>query len=526
MTAGKCRMLAIACSLFAILIQPGNAQEQSSTNPYTLAVYWWPNFHCDAFHQSKKFQGWTEWEIVKHGTPRFPGHAQPKVPLWGYRDEADPKEGVRSIDALADAGVGAIIFDWYRFDDDINGGVMIERALREPDTVPIDFNGHRSSGIMAQTYVKLRKRLNLPPSTLYVYDFIQQLALVEDDALDLVGADVVEVGHDFYKHDNYWADWKLPDGTPYKIPAFCKPEKVGDDWVVRGDEGQVICIQKKGTLFFEQTCFPLLDNDDETFDRLPYYLNQIMWCRLGIPPAPAGLDEEGLAIRRCTARELRQSTDRAIYGTFGGNLIEIGEFAFRIDNFLYQLAANPRRIHRFLDKLTEFHLANMDKYLGAVGEYLDLIGFGDDLGMQQGPQISPTMYREFFKPRHTVLWNHAKQLCPHIKVSLHCCGGVYPLLRDMIEAGLDAINPVQFTCADMELSRLKREFGKDLTFWGGGCDTRHVLCHGTPDEVHRHVREQVRIMAPGGGYVFQQVHNILADVPAENVVAMFRAVRG
>ncbi len=398
-------------------------------------------------------------------------------------------------------------------------------AHQEPDVVPIDFNGHRSSGIMAQTYVKLRELLGLPPSELYVYDFIQQLALVEDDVLDALGADVVEVGHNYYQHADYWMDWNLPDGTPCKLPAFCQPEKVGDDWVVRGDEGQVICIQKKGMLFFEQTCFPLLDNDDSSFERLEYYLNQIMWCRLGIPPAPAGLDEESLEIRHQSAKQLRESTERAIYGTFGGNLIEIGEFAFRIDNFLYLLAANPKRIHTFLDRLTEFHLRNMDKYLGAVGEYLDVIGFGDDLGMQGGPQISTKMYREFFKPRHKVLWNHAKQLCPHIKVSLHCCGGVYPLLGDLIEAGLDAINPVQFTCKDMEIDRLKREFGKDLTFWGGGCDTRQVLPRGTPDQVRKHVQEQVSVLAPGGGYVFQQVHNILADVPPENVIAMFEAVR-
>ena len=396
---------------------------------------------------------------------------------------------------------------------------------REPDRVPVDFNGHRSSGIMAQAYIRLRKCLGLPPSTLYVYDFIQQLALVEDDVLHLVGADVVEVGHGYSRDPAYWQDWQLPDGTPCKIPAFVPVERQGEDWIVRGDEGQTICIQKKGTLFFEQTCFPLLDSDDETFERLAYYLDQIMWCRLGIPPAPAGLDDRGLATRRRTARALRAATDRAIYGTFGGNLIEIGEFAFRIDNFLYQLAANPKRIHTFLDRLTEFHSRNMDKYLGAVGEYLDLIGFGDDLGMQTGPQISPAMYREFFKPRHALLWNHAKQLCPHLKVSLHCCGGVYPLLPDMIEAGLDAINPVQFTCAEMQIERLKREFGKDLTFWGGGCDTRDALVHGTPEQVRQHVQEQVAIMAPGGGFVFQQVHNILADVPAENIVAMFEAVR-
>lgn len=377
---------------------------------------------------------------------------------------------------------------------------------------------------MAQSYVKLREYLGLPPSDLYVYDFIQQLALVEDDVLDIVGADVVEVGHDYWKKPEYWQDWNLPDGTPCKIPSFCMPEKKNGDWVVHGDENQVICAQKNGVLFFEQMCFPLLDNIDESFERLEYYLDQIMWCRLGIPPAPAGLDEEGQKIRRETAKSLRENTDRAIYGTFGGNLVEIGEFAFRIDNFLCEMAANPKRISKFLDRLTDLHMRSMEKYLGAVGDYIDIIGFGDDLGMQTGPQFSPKMYREFFKPRHTLLWNHAKTLCPHIKVSLHCCGGVYPLLPDLIEAGLDAINPVQFTCKDMEVKRLKREFGRDLVFWGGGCDTREVLWSGTPDIIKSHVKQQVDTLSPGGGFVFQQVHNILAGVPAKNIMAMFEAI--
>ena len=390
----------------------------------------------------------------------------------------------------------------------------------QPDRVPVDFNGHRSSGIMVQAYKKLREFLGLRPSELYVYDFIQQLAMVEDDVLDIVGADVVELGHDLYKKKEYWQDWLLPDGTPCKIPAFIPVKQVDGHNVVHGDEGQVICIQKQGCLYFEQTCFPYHDSDERTFEDLPHALNQIMWCRLGIPPAPAGLD-----VFRLTAKELRASTDRAIYATFGGNLVEIGEFAFRIDEFLCELAGNPRRIHAFLDKLTELHMANMDNYLGAVGEYVDIIGFGDDLGMQQGPQFSREMYLEFFKPRHTLLWNHAKKLCPHIKVSLHCCGGVYPFMGDLIEAGVDLINPVQFNCTDMELERLNRDFGKDIAFWGGGCDTRDVLPHGTPEEIRRHVQENVRTME-GGGFVFQQVHNIMADVPPSNIMAMFEAVNG
>lgn len=397
---------------------------------------------------------------------------------------------------------------------------------REPDRVAIDFAGHRSSGIMAQVYPALRAALGLPPSTLYVYDFIQQLAVVEDDVLDAVGADVVEIGHDLIHSPEYWQDWTLADGTPCKIPAFIPVERRGNDWVVRGDEGQVICIQKEGTLFFEQTCFPLLgmdeDQEAEALERLEYHLDQIMWWRLGIPPAPAALDAPE---RVASARALRASTDRAIYGTFGGNLLEVGEFAYRIDNFLMLLAAEPRRMHAFLDRLVEIHLRNLERYLGAVGEYINVIGFADDLGMQTGPQISPRMYREFFQPRHKILWHRAKELCPHLKVGVHSCGALYPLLWDMIDAGMDAVNPVQFTCRGMELPRLKREFGRDLTFWGGGADTQGILIHGTPAEVRDHVRANVDILAPGGGFVFQQVHNILLGVPPTNIVAMFEAVR-
>jgi uroporphyrinogen decarboxylase len=120
------------------------------------------------------------------------------------------------------------------------------------------------------------------------------------------------------------------------------------------------------------------------------------------------------------------------------------------------------------------------------------------------------------------MWRRAKELA-NVKVMLHCCGGIRSLMPALIEAGLDAANPVQITCAGMDATELKREFGDRFTFWGGGCDTRFVLSHGTPAEIRRHVREQVSILAPGGGFVFQQVHNILADVPPQNIIAMFDA---
>jgi len=396
----------------------------------------------------------------------------------------------------------------------------------ETDRVPIDFSGHRSSGIMVQAYKKLRAALGLPPSALYVYDFIQQLAIPEDDVLDRFGVDVIDVGHPYVGRAEYWKDWELQDGTPCKIPAFIEVERDGGAWVVRGDEGQAITIQKPGCLYFEQCCYPLHGSDEAEFNDLGRALNQVMWFRLGSPPAPIGLDAAGVTVRRREAQQLRDATDRAIYAPFGGNLLETGQMLFRNDGFLAELAGDPTRMHRFLDRLLETHLANLDKFLDAVGPYVDVIGFGDDLGMQAVPQISPRMYREFFKLRHGAMWARVKQRYPHLKVGLHCCGGVYPLLADLIDAGLDAINPVQISCANMEPARLKAEFGRDLTFWGGGCDTRSVLPHGSPDEVAAHVAKNLEVWKPGGGFVFQQVHNIMADVPPANIIAMFDTVLG
>jgi uroporphyrinogen decarboxylase len=205
-------------------------------------------------------------------------------------------------------------------------------------------------------------------------------------------------------------------------------------------------------------------------------------------------------------------------------MFEFPQLLCRIDNFLMLIASEPKTVHRLLDALVEVHLKNLENFLGAVGSYIDIILFGDDLGMQSGPQISPKTYREFFKPRHAILWKRAKELAD-VKVMLHSCGGLRPLLDDLIDAGLDTTNPIQTSCKGMEPKGLKRDFGDRLCFWGGGCDTRAILPTGTPEKVRRHVLERLEILAPGGGFVFQQVHNILADVPPENVVAMFDAVR-
>jgi uroporphyrinogen decarboxylase len=402
--------------------------------------------------------------------------------------------------------------------------VMAAVDHREPDRVPIDLGGHRSSGMMAIAYDRLKKHLGITSGDIYVYDFVQQLAIIEPEVLDRFGVDTIEMGRGFAREPADWRDWVLPNGVPCKIPAFIEPVRVGGDWHVYHADGTLIAIQKEGSLYFEQTCFPLHESADETFADLDTPLEKVQWSALGSPPAPLGLGDEDLPALAEGARRLRAETDRAIIGLFGGNLLEIGQFLFRNDRFFLLLAGEPQRAHRFLDRLVEMHLANLERYLSAVGPYIDIILFGDDLGMQTGPQISPRMYGEFFQPREAIMWGRAKELAD-VRVMLHSCGGLYPLIPGLIEAGLDILQPVQTTAANMEADRLKREFGRDLCLWGGGCNTRDVLPTGTHEEVAEDVRRRVEVLAPGGGFVFQQIHNVMADVPPENVVAMLDAVR-
>jgi len=399
--------------------------------------------------------------------------------------------------------------------------VLTSLNHREPDRVPVDLSGHRSSGIAALLYPKLRQYLGFPPRPVRVYDPVQQLAIVDDDVLDRFGIDTIELGRGFALRDEDWANWVLPDGTLCQMPVWTLPEREEKRWVIRSKTGRVIAQMPDRALYFEQTYYPFFEKDN--LDAIQEALAESMWTAITSPPGPLVDGPAGDDFYRQGARRLRSSTDRAILGLFGGNLLEMGQFLYRNDGFLLLLAENPDQAHAFLDRIVEMHLKNLGHFLSVVGGSIDIIVFGDDLGMQSGPQISPAMYREFFKPRHKLMWEQAKQLAD-VKVMLHCCGGVRELLPDLIDAGLDAINPVQISCSGMDVRALKSEFGKEMVFWGGGCDTQRILPQGTPEEIEVHVKQQVNILKQGGGFVFQQVHNILADVPPENVVAMFDAV--
>ena len=409
----------------------------------------------------------------------------------------------------------------------MNSRERVRAALNheQPDRVPIDFSGHRSSGIAAVAYARLREYLKLEPKPIRVYDLIQQLAIVDQDVLDRFNVDTVELGRGFALEDVHWVDWVLPDGTPCQVPAWSVPERdaANHRWIVRSESGRVIAQMPDGALYFEQTYYPLTEGADDEL-AIAEAFDECMWTAIASPSGPLASGPGRDRAFADGAKALRESSDRAIVGLFGGNLLEIGQFFYRNDNFYMMMAAEPERTEKFLDILTEIHLGNLERFLNVVGDYIDVIIFGDDLGMQTQSQMSPRMYRRLFKPRHSRMWKRVKEIKPHIAVNLHCCGSVRNLMPDLIDAGLDAINPVQISAAGMDAEGLKADFGGDITLWGGGCDTQTVLPQGTPEQVAEHVSNQVAILSPGGGFVFQQVHNIMANVPSENIVAMFDAL--
>jgi uroporphyrinogen decarboxylase len=403
---------------------------------------------------------------------------------------------------------------------------VMETLNRRPAPwVPVDFGGHRSRGISAIAYARLKEYLGIKPGGVYIYDVVQQLAIVEPEILDRYKIDTIELGRGYCLEPGDWKPWVLPDGTDCFVPKFVNLEQSGEEWYLVVN-GRRAAVMRKGCVFFEQCYYPLADRDfaNDPFDDLREMLPQTSWTGVAAPGWEYPLDADGLAKIRAAAERLRQSTDRAIIGLFGGNMYEIPCYLFGMDRYMTYMGLYPDACVRFSEKLYEIHLRNLETWLPVVGDCIDIIMFGDDLGSGKGPLMSPAMYRKYFGAYHKRLWQRAKELVPTIKTQLHCCGGIAPLLGDLIDQGLDSINPVQVGCTGMDPMDLKRKFGDRITFWGGGCDTRNVLPSGTPEEVRECVRGRFTAFSQGGGYVFQQIHNILSEVPPENIDAMFTEI--
>ena len=393
---------------------------------------------------------------------------------------------------------------------------------KQPDRLPRDCGAMRSTGIMAIAYDRMKRYLDVTEGTTRVFDSVQQLAIPEEWYLDRFGLDAVDLSRAFATDDNDWVDWTLQDGTKVLFPAWLRFKELGDGgWACVNDDDVVIAEMPASATYFSQKVFPLMGTLPASFDLLETWMDMSPWSYMTDPIWKNGSRPDFWEYFHDTAATFREQRDRAIMLGFGGNLFEWGQFLYRTDEFLVNLLTEPLVMERLLDALVEHHLSALDQVLEAAGPSIDIVQFGDDLGTQSAPMIDPALYHKMFYPRHKRMFervhDHGKS------VFFHSCGAISDYIPDLIDAGVDILNPVQIGANGMNPNRLKTEFGKDICFWGGGIDTQHVLAVADPATVKDHVRRNCEVFAKDGGFVFNQVHNILANVPPQNVVAMYEA---
>jgi len=397
--------------------------------------------------------------------------------------------------------------------------VLAAVNFRKPDRIPIDLGAIRASGINAVVYDELKKRMGIDSPT-KIHDTMQILAEVELDMLRHIHADVVPLD----AFDATWSGQPASAGTQRQL--FCgldvqfPPDAritVEDDggWALHDAANKVFARMPNQGLYFDFTRPTMADTriDPNAFR-----------------PSATVADEQLDAMAQ-RGRYLYEETDLAILG-WGACLSVLGMSALlaenitqgSLDSWLVMLMTEKETAHDMMGRWVDAVIARIELFHQAVGDYCFAWGVGsDDAGTQRGELISPDLFAEMIKPHYRRLcdWVHTNT---NWKTCLHSCGSIYNYIPEWIEAGIDILNPVQISAANMEPERLMSQFGGQIVFWGGGCDTQQILPHGTPDEVAAHVRHNLEIFGSGdGGYVFTQVHNIQQDVPVENVEAMLDA---
>jgi uroporphyrinogen decarboxylase len=400
-----------------------------------------------------------------------------------------------------------------------------ERVLRaihhqEPDRVPIDLGAMDSTGITAWAYQRLKDYLGVTEGVPKVIDPYQQVVIVEEAVLTRVRADVLPMP----MGPRQWrigpmAGGLTPNGpglSSVQYPALWRTEVLPNGSEVALDPaGRPIARRAAAGWHFDPVDPPLARAETvadveqaraaiEGFD-WPFFADQ-SWDEL-----------------EAEARRLHNETTYAVMGNFCAHVFAAGQLLRGFEAFMVDLVANPILAEAIMDAVVEAYMRRFERYAAAVGPYVQVINVNDDLGTQDAPQISPGLYRKRIKPYHQKLYRFMKSKCP-AAIFLHSDGAIAPLIPDLIDAGVDILNPIQVSARGMDPVDLKREFGRDLVFWGAGCDTQHTLPFGTPDDVRAEVRQRLEALMPGGGFVFNTVHNIQPEVPPENVMAMYETV--
>jgi uroporphyrinogen decarboxylase len=377
----------------------------------------------------------------------------------------------------------------------MNSRERVRTALghQEPDRVPIDLGGTVVSSIAISTYAALRDHLGLPGRPVRTMETVQQIAFVDEDVMEILGADVVPV---------------FANPPAARAPVFLDEPGGGSSF--QDDFGATL-RKPPGCLYYDWQEFPLDAPSIDAMQKMP-------WPDPADPARYRGL--------RQRVRELRSRTDKALFGMApcGHDLFNQLLRVRGMEDGLMDLVAEPDFAEAFLERLTGTIISAQEHYLDEVGDLIDVHFAADDLAGQTGPLISPAIFRRLIKPRWARILAaiRAKTRAP---IFFHSCGAVVEFLPDLIEIGVNILNPVQVSAAGMDTALLKKRFGKDLAFWGGGCDTQRVLNRPGPEQVRREVRQRIADLAPGGGFVFNPVHNIQPMIDPVNIVAMFQAAQ-
>ena len=372
----------------------------------------------------------------------------------------------------------------------------VEAALRheQPDRVPFDIGSGPTTGIHEQAlkkWMELRGRKD--SDRVRVIDRIQQLGMPPWDFWREIGQDV-------------WPLWPDPP-EGYVLEEFEE-----GDYTVWRDEWGVRWAKPKGHgLYYDMKAHPL--EHAKVLDEILEY----NW--------PEGSDPARTAGIRQRVSEIRETAgDVAIFcWSVCAGVYEMAQWLRSIKNVYMDMVAEPELVTVIFDKVLEIKKAYWTKVIEAVGDEVTVFFEADDFAGQDGNLVRPGLYVELLKPRHAALVSHIKSLKPGAFVFLHSCGSIVDLLPHFVDAGFDAINPVQVSAKGMDTERLKQEYGDRITFWGGGVDTQRILPRGTPEEVKEEVKKRIRDLGPGGGFVFNTVHNVQPDVPPENLEALVEA---
>ncbi|MCX6900943.1 MAG: hypothetical protein NT105_19895 [Verrucomicrobia bacterium] len=389
-----------------------------------------------------------------------------------------------------------------------------------PDRVPIDLGGMKASTIAVSAYDKVKRELGINTPT-KVLDPRFMIAALEDEVLRRLHADVVPLDLScvlpMSRPNKEWIPRQLFDGTKVLFPPDTRiGEDAAGNWLLLNADGSPTSFQMpKGGYYFDDVSF----NQGDRID--PKKFRPI-----------SDITDEHLELMRHYGGSLHRNTDYAILGWgFGVCFLGLSLITDRssnvtqalTDEWMMMLMTEKETCHEMMDRSVEATIKCLKLANEAVGDCCFAWGVAaDDSGTQRGEFIRPELWAEMLKPHYKKLsdWIHTNTPW---KVFLHSCGSIYNLIPHFIEAGIDILNPVQTSAANMDPARLKREFGDKLVFWGGGCDTQSVLGKATLQEIRQHVKERLQIFSPGGGFVFNQIHNIQANVPPENIIAMFDA---